>query len=289
MDRKSARELQEHMLGTYDTLRIMLTVIGIALPIVVVAAASFQEGRLWIESSISQYYHLAARHPFFTARDLFVGGMLAAAVCLYSYKGFSTRENVALNCAGVFAFFVAVLPIAIDEQDRGLRSVLHATAAVLFFLSIAYVSLRRSRDTLRLLPESKRARYARLYFLTGLAMIASPAGAVVLSYALDAGSPTSRWIFFVETLGIWAFAAYWWFKTLEMRETKVDRRALDAELERELVAPLPSADAGSTAANTVDKVLRRAMVPNTPTVERIVPANPPAAADSADAASREAR
>jgi len=276
MDRKSASELQEHMLGTYDTLRVMLTVIGFALPIVVVLAGWFQEGRFRIESSISEYYHLAATYPFFTARDFFVGGLLATAVCLYSYKGFSTRENVALNFAGVFAFFVAVLPIAHKGEPRNLRSILHATAAVLFFLCIAYVSLRRSRDTLRLLPESKRERYARLYFLTGLAMLAAPTGAVVLSYALDVASPTSRWIFFVETLGIWAFAAYWWFKTLEMRETKVDRAALDCELKRELVAPLPPGGADGAGASTVDKVVRRAMVPNTPTVERIVPADTPA-------------
>ena len=59
MKRKSASELQEHMLGTYDTLRVMLTVIGFALPIAVVLAGWFQEGRFRIESSISEY-HLAA-------------------------------------------------------------------------------------------------------------------------------------------------------------------------------------------------------------------------------------
>ena len=276
MDRKSASELQEHMLGTYDTLRVMLTVIGFALPLVVVVAGWLQTGQIRIESSISQYYHLPARYPFFTTRDLFVGGLLGAAVCLYSYKGFSTRENVALNFAGVSAFFVAVLPISAEGESRNLRSILHGTAAVFFFLSIAYVSLRRSRDTLRLLPEDKRERYARLYFVTGLAMLASPAGAVVLSYALDAESPTGKWIFFVETLGIWAFAAYWWFKTLEMRESKVDRSALDCELKRELVTPLPPGGADGAGASRVDKVVRRAMVPNTPTVERIVPADTPA-------------
>ena len=125
MDRKSASELQEHMLGTYGALRVMLTVIGIALPVVVVVSGWFQRGEYWIGTSISEYYHLPATIPFFTAQDFFVGGLLAAAVCLYSYKGFSTKENVALNLAGVFAFFVAVLPISRERERLGLRAVLH--------------------------------------------------------------------------------------------------------------------------------------------------------------------
>ena len=75
MDRKSASELQEHMLGTYGALRVMLTVIGIALPVVVVVSGWFQRGEYWIASSISDYYHLPATIPFFTARDFLVGGL----------------------------------------------------------------------------------------------------------------------------------------------------------------------------------------------------------------------
>ena len=93
MDRKSAGELQEHMLGTYGALRVMLTVIGFALPVAVMVSGWFQRGQIWIGSSISDYYHLAGRFPFFTARDFFVGGLLGAAVCLDSYKGFSTART----------------------------------------------------------------------------------------------------------------------------------------------------------------------------------------------------
>lgn len=271
MDRKSASELQEHMLGTYGALRVMLTVIGIALPVVVMVSGWFQRSEYWIGRSISDYYHLPARIPFFTARDFLVGGLLAAAVCLYSYKGFSTRENVALNLAGVFAVFVAILPISREGEPRGLRAILHGTAAVLFFLSIAYVSIRRSRDTLRLLPPAKRDRYARSYFVTGLAMIASPLAAVALSLLVDGDSSMKRLIFFVETFGVWAFAAYWWIKTLEMRETDAEQRGLDGVLERDAVEPVPS-----DGAKAVDRVIRRVMVPNDPAVERIVPARSPA-------------
>lgn len=271
MDEKSAVELQAHMLGTYDALRVMLTLIGFALPVVVAGAGCFQQGYCRIGPSLSDYYYVASRYPVFTTRDLFVGGLLATATCLYSYKGFSTRENVALNLAGVFACFVALVPTAANAEDVGLRSKGHAVAAVLFFLCIAYVSLRRSRDTLRLLPQAKRDRYARIYFVTGSAMVASPAGAVWLSFATDPSSPAGTWIFFVETLGVWAFASYWYFKTREMHETDADRRAVEAELRRERVPPVPIE---GTGVRTIDRVIRRAMVSDKATVERVVPDKP---------------
>ena len=107
-------------------------------------------------------------------------------------------------------------------------------------------------------------------------MIVSPFAAVALSFVLDGDSSTNRAVFFVETFGVWAFAAYWWIKTLEMRETDAEQRGLDGALERKPVIPiLPGAVEGS-GASKVDQAIRRVMVPNDSAVERIVPADPPA-------------
>ena len=242
MDRKTANELQNHMLGTYFGLRVGLAVIGIALPLVVLFAGGVLH-HVWLEPSISRYYHTEGL-SYLTTRDFFVGGLFAVGACLYLYKGFSTKENVALNLAGVFALLVALLPTAAPPSDGGLVSTLHKTSAVLFFLCIAYVSLFRSRDTLPLLPQAKRGRYARAYFWAGLAMIASPLAAVVLSFAFEPTSPVRAIIFWLEAFAVWTFGAYWIIKTREMRESKAEKRALDAELKREVVrAPSPQADA----------------------------------------------
>jgi hypothetical protein len=257
VDRKSAGELQEHMLGTYFGLRMGLATIGLALPIVVLLAGGFLCG-FWMEASLSAYYHTPAVHTCstatFTTRDLFVGGLFAAAACLYLYKGFSTKENVALNLAGVFAVLVALVPTGV--------SWLHAAAAVLFFLCIAYVSLFRSRDTLELLPEEKRPRYATLYRWIGLAMIAFPLAAVALSYTLEEWMRTR--VYVVETLAVWAFAAYWITKTAEMRETQAERLAADRELRREVV---PAAEAGEARSGGAP--------PRSGAVEKIVPVDAP--------------
>ena len=264
MDRKTSEELQDHMFQTYFSLRIGLAAIGSALPIVVLVAGVALH-HVWIEDSISAYYHTPPRLVFFTTRDLFVGCLLAAAACLYLYKGFSDKENVALNLAGVFAALVALLPTAADEGDRGLVSVLHATSAVLFFLCIAYVSLFRSHDTLCLLPRESRDRYKRLYSWTGGAMIASPLAAVVLTFALG----TSTLVFWVEALGVWAFSAYWIIKTFEMRSSRAEERALDAELHREVVPVAPSDEPDAVGVGSALRKTLRKMSPAY--VEQIVP------------------
>lgn len=277
MDRKTADELQEHMVGTYDGLRRGLAAIGAALPILVLLVGGVLHGE-WCKGSISAYYHTGSSLGIFTTRDLFVGSLLAVGTCLYLYRGFSTRENVALNLAGVFAAFVALLPTAAPGRATDTVTILHRTAAVLFFICIAYVSIFRSRDTLYLLSERRRSHYSRRYLWTGLAMVLSPLAALVVQFVIDRGSnsaPDSEYgvfVFWLEALAVWAFAWYWAVKTREMRESRAERRALEAELKRDVVPTTP-ADAAQIggASGAILKVLS----PTSAREERIVPANSP--------------
>lgn len=280
MDRKSAGELQKHMLGTYYTLRIGLAGIGIALPIVVLLAGGVLH-HVWLEPSLSQYYYTAGRLRAFTTRDLFVGGLFAAGACLYLYKGFSTKENIALNLAGIFAILVALLPTAPPSSAGYLVSKLHGASAVLLFLCIAYVSLFRSRDTLPLLSVAKQRRYSRLYRATGIAMIVSPLGAVALAFLLEPASRFRTLIFWVETLAVWAFAAYWILKTMEMRETKAEQRGLDAELRREIVTGTPGGEPAPVLVGSAPTATAmQEVVPKTKEMEVIIPADAPTPAPS---------
>src|SRR5687767_12830615 len=123
---KSSGELQEHMLWTYYGLRVGLAAIAIALPILVFGVGGVLHD-VWLEPSISAYYHTKPKRLWLTTHDIFVGGLLAAGVGLYLYKGFSNKENIALNLAGVFAVLVAFLPTAATGQPGGLVSKLHGT------------------------------------------------------------------------------------------------------------------------------------------------------------------
>ena len=169
------------MLGTYFSLRWALAGIAIALPIVVAIEGWIQCGRVWIGPSISHYYYVSAllgffHHTGFVRRWPDRGRRLPTR----GNRGFSTRENVALNLAGIFAFLVAVLPTAthhynscdpfnVSPADDGglLVQATRNRGSPSSSLCIAYVSLRRSRDTLRLLPEERRLKIRRAVFRDG--------------------------------------------------------------------------------------------------------------------------
>jgi hypothetical protein len=59
-----------------------------------------------------------------------------------------------------------------------------------------------------------------------LAMVASPIAAAFLNVILRSDSYT----FIAEALGVYAFAAYWLIKTIEISKTEADRMAARGEL-----------------------------------------------------------
>lgn len=215
---KSPDELRKHITSTYFTLRVGIAVIALALPLLL-----WLGGLLWLglplKDSMSAYYHSGMR-------DAFVGVLYATGAFLYLYKGFSDRENYALNVAGVLAVCIAMFPTGLPgAETRGLT--LHGASAVLFFVAIAYVCIFRASDTLPLMRDRDRAaRYSRSYRWLGIAMVASPATAYLLTLFASDGSGTQSYVFFVELVGVWTFAAYWWLKSLEMKQTDAERLAM---------------------------------------------------------------
>ena len=214
---RTGDKLQDHMLGTYHSLRLGIFVIGLLFP-----AALWLGGLargVSLQPSISAYYYTPLR-------DVFVGVLVAIGLLLYLYKGFSTRENVALNAAGIFAVGVANLPTVQGDGPRNTVQTLHVVCAVAFFLCIAYVAIRRSVDTLKFLPTGAlERRFRRTYRTLGSLMIAFPAFALVMSEGF--GIP---YTFNVEAAGIVVFALYWGVKSWEMAMTQVDQRAAAGEL-----------------------------------------------------------
>jgi hypothetical protein len=219
-------DIREHILSTYIKLRLGMVVFAALLPFVLwIGGRIFAD--LPLQGSISAYYH--AGHS--AMRDVFVGVLFAVGIFLYLYKGYSPLENWALNFAAIFVVGVAIFPMQWDCGETCSKISLHGSLAVLFFLSIGYVCIFRSGDTLDLMKDKvKAARYKKAYKLQGTAMVVLPLIAVALSWLLRRHSEWDSTIFLVETVGVLVFASYWCVKTLEIKVTNSESLAMDRRL-----------------------------------------------------------
>ena len=152
-------------------------------------------------------------------RDVLVGVLWATGTFLIFYRGYSRREDWALNLAGFAAAGVAFFPADFARaagEGRSPIGKLHFTSGLIFFLAIAFVCIFCSRDTLKLLKdEAKRKWFKRIYSGLGLAMVAVPAGIFALYYLLD--RPDRYYaVYGVEVAGLIVFSAFWLFKSKEI-------------------------------------------------------------------------
>lgn len=214
----SQADIRRHIFGTYLNVRFGMGVAALLYPGIL-----YLWGRangVDLAPSISEYYwHTEALGS--PVRVWMVGGLFAIGLSLYLYQGFTKGENYALNAAGVCALCVALIPVDIHCGDSCSKVTWHGFFAVSLFALLVYVTWLRSKDTLKYLPtEAQRKRFLRLYRTTSVVMGLSPAVAVVLQSLLG---QAGKHIFFIEAAGVWAFAAFWLVKSLEMKISGVER------------------------------------------------------------------
>lgn len=204
--------------SSYFRLRRGLAVITLAFPIVLWLGAGPGD----LQGSLSAYYHFArvgigggSAFGAGTMRDVFVGVLWTIGSFLFFYRGYSRPENWMLNLAGAAAVAVSLSPMDWPTgSPLSLHGRIHAAAAVVFFLAIAYVCIVRSGDTLALLPEATRRRFARRYRILGTLMIAAPL--TVVAIHLLAPQPSSPVVWAIEVAGTWTFAVFWLVKSREI-------------------------------------------------------------------------
>ncbi|HKG59444.1 MAG TPA: hypothetical protein VKB05_06650 [Pyrinomonadaceae bacterium] len=238
-------DLSEHMLATYQALRVVLVIIALAFPWVLWIGGRFVFDHIELQPSMSDYYHAssasiarrdantrsgAAPDPLHSGRGVlrnwFVGALFAISGLLAVYKGFRPAEDVALNLAALFAVLVALVP----NTWEGDGPPWHGIFAVAFFLCISYVCIFAASATLSLVEGDRRKHFRRVYKALGWAMVATPLIAAILSYF---PAFTGRFIFVAEAIGVYAFGVYWLVKTVEIRQTDADRKAASGKLQLE--------------------------------------------------------
>jgi len=224
-------QLREHIFSTYISLRFGMAFMSFTFPIVVWIVGLYEGVEL--QDSLSAYYW-ASDTSLNLTRSCFVGGLYSFAAFLYLYKGFTPKENIALNLAALLCLGVALVPKQWDCAPNCDKFSWHGVFAVTMFLCLAYVVFFRARDTLQFLPpdektgeDSLASTYRRRYQIIGVTMAISPIAAYVLN--LLVGLETT-FVFFLESAAIWAFAWFWYTKSKEMKISGAVQRALRAEL-----------------------------------------------------------
>ena len=192
---------------SYLYLSLGMGVVALLLPAALVVAGGY-DGHY----SISYFYHVGD-----LTQNILVGALWATGVFLFLFHGLSRWENRILNLAGVAAISVAMNPMPPGQCDANSGVTLHAASAVVFFLCLGIVAIVFSKGRIRyIIYPPKRRRFARAYETAGFLMIAMPAAVIVLHF-IGGRRCETHWIFWVETLGIAAFAFYWFVKTLEYK------------------------------------------------------------------------
>lgn len=196
----SADELDQELVRSYLTLRRLIGILGIALPIVVMVWGWMICGCTRILPSISDYYALRTR-------DVLVGILFAIGSFLSTYRGYDNDDQYGL-LAALFAFAVALFP----SSGTPLERTVHFSAAAGLLLVLAYFSLKLFRKSGGH-PTPQKLIRNRVYTVCGaLILICVSLIGVYRSALVD--TPLTLWhpVFWLETIALWAFGFSWFVK-----------------------------------------------------------------------------
>lgn len=247
------RPISEQIQGTYFRLRFTVAIIGVLFPVILYFGGRMNH--LSLRGSMSAYYWATPDAPCPCGEDpahpqkckrikkdseeeksclalpavkeagpmrsYFVGFLFAVGAILYANKGYSRREDILLNIAGVSAWLIALFPMPWTGKLAPFYW-MHGTAAIIFFLAIASVAAFCSNATVKLINDPiQRKLYMGAYRFLAILMIASPIAAYILNEPILRKDNAIYW---VEFSGIWAFAAYWIVKGIEMSGPDTEKK-----------------------------------------------------------------
>jgi hypothetical protein len=223
-------ELEKELARSYLLQRTGIAILGLIFPLGFLASC-YLLGRTEFQPSISEYYWAPLQFKtqlIDLERNFFVGVLCAVAVFLVLYKECSNSEYWVLNIAGVAALGVAFFPTSNYDIPDGFRAIgfdigdksftLHGLNAVVFFVCISFVCIHGAFVSLKQhIPDAcTRRTILKWVYLFSAAMMIANIIVVFLAVLLGSEFGDKHFIFWVESVGIWAFALYWYAKTREL-------------------------------------------------------------------------
>lgn len=193
----------EHLQVSYLTLRRVVGILGVSLPIIVVVWHFALCGCTGILSSISEYYQ-------FRTRDALVGIMFTISWFLFTYRGYDRVDDYMSDLACIFGLGETLFR---DRCHGRVEQIVHYVCTVGFFLVLAYFALFLFTKSSGEMTPRKRVRN-RVYRTCGVIMLVCLVLIGVDFFflvdvpAVEALHP----IFWLEAIGLWAFGFSWFVK-----------------------------------------------------------------------------
>jgi len=133
----------KRLIISYLTMRRLIGILGVSLPIIVVLGGFLQQGYA-VQESISSYYYT-------NMRDIYSGLLCCVALFLLSYKGYKIIDDIVSTLSGVFALGMLLFPTSPDSGSIGnvgvflinehISRYIHLTCGALFCVSLAFNSI----------------------------------------------------------------------------------------------------------------------------------------------------
>ncbi len=192
---------EERLFVSYLTLRRVVGVLGVALPVILALWGFALCQCTEIRPSISDYYALRTG-------DAFVGILFVLAWFLFAYRGYERKDDIAGDLACLFALGTALFSNSGAEWEK----VVHFASAVALFLVLSYFSLFLFTKSGDHKTPRKRIRN-RIYRTCGVIMLVCIA-LIGLYYLWFEDTPLSalKPVFWLESFALWAFGISWFVK-----------------------------------------------------------------------------
>jgi hypothetical protein len=193
-------EKNEQQIISYFTLRKLIGVLGIILPLLMVIFKFIYENSTEIEFSISDYYDNGG------AGYVLVGVLFVLGFFLLSYKGYDKLDDRVSDFGCLCALGVALFPTTSENKTV---HIMHFVFALLLFSTFIFFCLYLFRKTSGAVTQKKVARN-RVYVTCGIIMIVCIIGIALASFGV-LGSAASKYhiVFWLEAVALFSFGFSW--------------------------------------------------------------------------------
>jgi hypothetical protein len=141
----------------YFTLRIIVGILGITLPLILYLGGLIISGT-GLQDSISKYYYT-------DMRNVFVGILFVIGSFLMTYRGYDIIDNIVSTIGGISVILAALFP-ATPGSAATVTGTLHTIFSALFFLALIYFALVLFPKTSPVIPPTPQKQLRNTVYKT---------------------------------------------------------------------------------------------------------------------------